>query len=392
MLDRRGFLKIIGALGFAATTQAPAAAEIPSDVPFDFDDIPEPIRQAPAAIEEVVEYPKSDVVGLWLRPHRQWISLGSVISADIQCGIDTISRIGDDGYVEHEAVPGSEWTTVTVDIRVTDKNCEALRSILNGDFNNVFPASIRTQYDRFDMARASPHATSTWRMEFMPGQPALSHLSFSQRGKAIYMDFAKTKGVWPRPAPTPAAQPASAGTGASISSEPLPPIGDTSRTEVGESPQIGITGSPISDKVFTAEGVLKEALRKVIEQAKTAKLAKVDRVVIRLFEYGDAFKLIPIANSIAGTKRSVTLEGGYTTTQDSEMMFEFKGEAQDASTIKDYLEPQFRAAKVTDLKASILFDFEGGLALDGDAADKFIEKLTRFASAAAYVEATAEVK
>ena len=74
------------------------------------------------------------------------------------------------------------------------------------------------------------------------------------------------------------------------------------------------------------------------------------------------------------------------------MMFEFKGDAQDAATIKDYLEPQFRAAKVTDLKTTILFEFDGGLALDGDAADKFIEKLTRFASAAAYVEATAEVK
>jgi hypothetical protein len=54
--------------------------------------------------------------------------------------------------------------------------------------------------------------------------------------------------------------------------------------------------------------------------------------------------------------------------------------------------PQFRAAKSTDLKARISFNFDGGLALGGDAADKFIEKLTRFASAAAYVEATAEVK
>jgi len=137
---------------------------------------------------------------------------------------------------------------------------------------------------------------------------------------------------------------------------------------------------------------LKEALRKVIEQAKTAKLEKVDRVVIRLFEYGDAFKLIPIANTVAGTKRSVKLTGSFITTQDSEMQFEFSGVAQDASTMKDYLEPQFRAAKETDLQTSISFDFENGLALDGDAADKFIEKLTRFASAAAYVEATAEVK
>ena len=99
----------------------------------------------------------------------------------------------------------------------------------------------------------------------------------------------------------------------------------------------------------------------MIEQAKTAKLDKVDRVTIRLFEWGDAFKLIPIANSIAGTKRSVILDGAYTTAKDSEMTFAFKGDAQDAATIKDYLEPQFRAAKETDLKTSLQFDFDAGL-------------------------------
>jgi hypothetical protein len=228
-----------------------------------------------------------------------------------------------------------------------------------------------------------------------PGDPMPS-INIDEETTIFTMDFAKDKGIWPRPAPQPAAQPASTGGDASTTSEPLPPIGGGSVGSEGTGPGFGERpqGDSIAAgaKVFTAEGVLKEALRKVIEQAKTAKLEKVDRVAIRLFEYGDAFKLIPIANSIAGTKRLVTLEGGYTTAQDSEMMFEFKGDAQDASTIKDYLEPQFRAAKVTDLKASIRFDFDGGLGLDGDAADKFIEKLTRFASAAAYVEATAEVK
>jgi hypothetical protein len=227
------------------------------------------------------------------------------------------------------------------------------------------------------------------------GDPMPS-INIDEETTIFTMDFAKTKGIWPRPAPAPAAQPATGGGGPSIHSGPLPPGGGASG--VGERPAEpfggagqGAAATPAA-KVFTAEGVLKEALRKVLEQAKTAKLEKVDRVVIRLFEYGDAFKLIPIANTIAGTKRGVSLEGGYTTAQDSEMMFEFRGDAQDASTIKDYLEPQFRAAKVTDLKTSVSFDFEGGLALEGDAADKFIDKLTRFASAAAYVEATAEVK
>lgn len=228
------------------------------------------------------------------------------------------------------------------------------------------------------------------------GDPMPS-INIDEETTIFTLDFAKTKGIWPRSAPTPAAQPASNVSGPSITSGPLPTLGGSSATVTsgnrgGMSEDVATTTIVASQKVFTAEGVLKEALRKVIEQVKSAKLSRIDRFAIRLFEYGDAFKLIPIANSIAGTKRSVTLEGGYTTNQDSEMMFEFKGEAQDAATIKDYLEPQFRAAKVTDLKTTILFDFDGGLALDGDAADKFVEKLTRFASAAAYVEATAEVK
>lgn len=227
-----------------------------------------------------------------------------------------------------------------------------------------------------------------------PGDPMPS-IKIDEEAMIFTMDFAKEKGVWPRPAPTPAAQPASVGGGSVVTSGPLPPLtgdfpagGQTPGGNWGEKPQVPVVGS----KVFTAEGVLKEALRKVMEQAKSAKVDRVDRVVIRLFEYGDAFKLIPIANTVAGAKRGVVLSGSFVTTQDSSFEFEFNGAAQDASTMKDYLEPQFRAAKETDLKASISFDFDAGLALDGDATDKFIEKLTRFASAAAYVEATAEVK
>ncbi|MBR0761571.1 ATP-binding protein [Bradyrhizobium japonicum] len=212
-------------------------------------------------------------------------------------------------------------------------------------------------------------------------------------------DFAKTKGLWPRPAPTPPAQPSIAGKGDSISSDPLPPLDGApgvnasgSSGAFGEKPRSSPSDTNANAKVFSAEGVLKEALRKVVEQARTAKIDKVDRVVIRLFEYGDAFKLIPIANTIAGTKRTVKLSGTFITTQDSEMQFEFNGTAQDASSMRDYLEPQFRAAKDTDLKTGIFFEFEEGLPLEGDVAEKFIEKLTRFANAAAYVEATAEVK
>jgi hypothetical protein len=220
------------------------------------------------------------------------------------------------------------------------------------------------------------------------GDP-MPQIQIDEQSIIFTTEFAKQKGLWPRPAATPT----TAGGGSSAPGqpgtaphpEPLPPI-----PGVAETPTTTSTADA-SARSFVAEGVLKEALRQVFEKAKSAKFDRVDRVTVRLFEYGDAFRLVPVVGTIQGAKKSIALSGSYQTTEDSTMEFEFSGTPTDASTIKGYLEPQFRAAKETTLKAALVFDFDGGLDL-GAEADKFIEKLTRFASAAAHVEAIAEIK
>ena len=224
-----------------------------------------------------------------------------------------------------------------------------------------------------------------------PGDP-MPQIQIDEESIVFTTDFAKQKGLWPRPVRTLASPAGSAPVpgpdGAKPFPDPLPPItGSDGMDEGAAAPPAA--GAPA--RCFVAEGVLKEALRQVFEKAKSAKFDKVDRVTIRLFEYGDTFKLIPVVGTIQGAKKSISLSGSYQTTEDSTMEFEFAGTPADASTIKGYLEPQFRAAKETGLKAALGFEFDGGLDLSS-AADKFIEKLTRFASAAAHVEAIAEVK
>jgi hypothetical protein len=222
-----------------------------------------------------------------------------------------------------------------------------------------------------------------------PGDP-MPQIQIDEQSIIFTTDFAKQKGLWPRPKPSPigGGTPGPGTGGTTTSPEPLPPITGPGGVAEGSvaPPATGATA-----RSFVAEGVLKEALRQVVEKAKSAKFDKVDRVIIRLFEYGDTFKLIPVVGTIQVAKKSVVLSGSYQTTEDSTMEFEFSGTPSDASTMKGYLEPQFRAAKETSLKAVLGFEFEGGLDL-GAEADKFIEKLTRFASAAAHVEATAEVR
>src|SRR3954451_13365316 len=71
-----------------------------------------------------------------------------------------------------------------------------------------------------------------------PGDPMPS-INIDEETTIFTTDFAKIKGIWPRPAPAPAAQPASARAGDSISSDPLPPIGGGSGGSEGPAPGFG---------------------------------------------------------------------------------------------------------------------------------------------------------
>jgi hypothetical protein len=232
------------------------------------------------------------------------------------------------------------------------------------------------------------------------GDP-LPILHIDEQSIVSTMDYAKLKGFWPRQAQVqqqpaqihPAGEQDNGSDEGSKSVEGKPTDGGSAEGGSSKPPVTdGFSGGSTSTKEFSAEGVLKEALRKVFEQARAAKVTQVDRVTVRVFEPGDAFKLIPVAGTVGGAKKVITLNGAFETTENSKMEFEFEGSPSDASSVREYFERQFKAAKEATLNASMDFAFDAGLLLDGDQVDKFVEKLTRFASAAAYVEARAEVK
>ena len=66
-----------------------------------------------------------------------------------------------------------------------------------------------------------------------PGDPMPS-INIDEETTIFTMDFAKTKGVWPRPAAKAAAQPVSAKSGESVSGDPLPPIGASDALRHGD--------------------------------------------------------------------------------------------------------------------------------------------------------------
>ena len=76
----------------------------------------------------------------------------------------------------------------------------------------------------------------------------------------------------------------------------------------------------------------------------------------------------------------------------SSLAIEYRGTPADAQPLKDFLEPQLRAAKEKNMEARFEIGFSEGLPLSGDAPEKLTEQLTRFATGSAYVEAMAEAK
>lgn len=188
--------------------------------------------------------------------------------------------------------------------------------------------------------------------------------------------YAREHGIWPRPAPKPEpTTPSPAG------SEPSPYPAPGSAVE----PPPGVH----EPESFRAEDALRAALVAVVEKAQRAKAKGIARLVVRPFEPSDALRLLNAMNSIANANKRVTLDISFEAADGSTTEVRFEGSPAEALPLKDFIEPQLRAAADKQIGASYQIDFNPVLSLEGDAAVKLTERLTRFATGAAEVVAFA---
>jgi Protein of unknown function (DUF499) len=206
------------------------------------------------------------------------------------------------------------------------------------------------------------------------GDPAAA-IQIDQNSFVFTREYAERQGLWPRRVA--AAQPPSGGGGAAV----YPP-GGGSPGETAE-PKTG-------GRRFQAEGPLREALTRLWEQVRDARVDALQLVRLRLFDSQDAFRLLSVVAKVSGAEKMVRLEGRYETATGSHLDLEFSGRADDAQPVKEFLDAQFKAASEKDLKVTYELTFAGGLSLSSDQPEKLTDQLVRFATGAAYVEAEAE--
>ena len=222
---------------------------------------------------------------------------------------------------------------------------------------------------------------------FGPGDPP-ADIRIDEQAVVMTMAYAKNKGLWPRPTPKPVPPgPGPTPPGPGPGPGPTPPGPGPTPPGPGPGPP-----PPAPAGRFTAEGVLKDALAQLWEQARAKRVDMVGTLTVRMFDAGDAFRLLGTVGAVSAAQKVVAITGGYETPDGGTFELDFRGSVPDAQPVKEFLEPQLRSAKSRTVEATFELSFSEGLAMEGDAAGTLTDRLCRFASGAAHVSATAEAK
>lgn len=193
--------------------------------------------------------------------------------------------------------------------------------------------------------------------------------------------YARDHGIWPRPAPQP--QPGTTSSGGSGTSGG----GAGGYTNTNANPTPPPTAQ--SPDTVEADDVLKAALTQILDKAQHNGITAFRTVTIRPFDKSDALKLMALVKSVPNAEKRVELNASFETPNGSTAEMEFKGDIDDAIVLKDYLEPQFRAASDSDAEVRFILRFDPPLPTQGPAPDGLIQRLTRLVSPSAHVVATA---
>ena len=133
--------------------------------------------------------------------------------------------------------------------------------------------------------------------------------------------------------------------------------------------------------------MLKDALVQLWEQTRAKRVAMIGTLKVRMFDAGDAFRVLGTVGAVSGAKKVVAITGGYETPDGGTFELEFRGPVPDAEPVKEFLEQQLRGAKSATVEATFDLSFAEGLPMEGDPAETLTDRLCRFASGAAHVSA-----
>ncbi|MBR0679338.1 ATP-binding protein [Roseomonas eburnea] len=268
---------------------------------------------------------------------------------------------------------------------------DATLPMLVGD--DVFVRGIRLGVDRGEFVYRKGD------LLYGKGDPH-TPISVEEEAVVFTMAYAVEHNIWPRAEKkaAPGAEGATGGSSGSTTFTQPEGKGGGAAEGGGAAPTLGeggggtTTAPPPQHELLHAEGVLKEALNRIFEQASARKVAAISRLTVRVFEPADGFRLLGVVGAIRNAEIRASIKGEFETAAGSTVVVGFEGVPQDALPLRDFLDPQLKLAAEKDVTFVLSLGYKEGLPTSGEAPVKLVEQLTRFVTGAAYVEATAEPK
>lgn len=213
-----------------------------------------------------------------------------------------------------------------------------------------------------------------------------SVIKIEEQAELFTATYARDQGIWPKPEP----DPATPSTGGDAPGTPAPVDGPTEPLPANEPdppPHPGPAQPQAAE--LSAEGPLKEALATLWDQARGRGIARIGRLTLELYDAGDGFRVLSSAAGVPKASMQTQIEAQYETADGGTLGLNFSGPSADVGPVKDFLEPQLRAATQTDCAVTITLSFHDGVDPSGDEPEKVSERLARYGGGVAYVTASA---
>lgn len=212
-------------------------------------------------------------------------------------------------------------------------------------------------------------------------------IEISEQAFVLTVISARDQKIWPRPAVQPSGtsskEETSSATGGTGQPAPSPaPSGGTPTSSGGQA------APSVQD--ISHEGILKEVLTRIWEDARKAGFSAIGEMQISLYDVQDAFAMLGPIGTLAQCEKKVQMDGSLETRDGSSLSVNFEGTHAAALQIKDFILPQFRAAADKTMTMTISLSFTSGLSLLAASTDEFTAKLTRIGGISAFVRVIAK--
>ena len=211
-------------------------------------------------------------------------------------------------------------------------------------------------------------------------------IEISEQALVLTAPHARENRIWPRevaPRPdTTSGDGTTPSTGGTDRPQPSPET-----TDCTSSPSAGTQDSPVRE--IAHEGLLKEALTRIWEDARMAGFAAIGEMQITLYDIKDAFVLLGSIGTLTQCDKKVQLDSSLETRDGSTLSLTFEGTHAAALQIREFLLAQFRAAADKTMTMLVTLSFSDGLSLLPPATEEFTAKLTRIGGITAFVRVTA---